>query len=127
MAERRRYEMTEADLAALIEASRPVPYLVVGGMEPPSRQDNANRVWRALGTRMRFDYLTVQPVAGEGQRVFTAVPTEAEVPDLDDVPRYADGAFWIRTADGLHVRADSPEAATEMLATMRRECMKAGN
>ena len=69
---RQEYEMTEADLAALLDACKPVPYMVIGGVEPPTPQQNANRAWRALGAKMGFRWDTVRPVAGKGQRFFTA-------------------------------------------------------
>lgn len=75
MTNRQRYEMTEDDLAALLEACKPVTYIIVAGQEPRSPQDNANDAWSALGDRMGFEYLTVEPT-GEGDRFFTAVPKE---------------------------------------------------
>lgn len=72
------YEMTEADLSALLEACKPVPYIVVGGYAPRSPQETANAAWNSLGEKMGFDYTTVQPVPGKGNRFFSAVPTENE-------------------------------------------------
>ncbi len=72
MSTRKEFEMTEKDMARLIEASRPVPYMIVGGIPPRSPQENANAEWRALGRRMGFDAMTVRPVPGKGQRFFTA-------------------------------------------------------
>lgn len=69
---RREYELTEEQLARLLEASKPVPYIVVGGMPPSSPQANANRAWEALGREMGFEHWTVEPVSGKGQRCFTA-------------------------------------------------------
>ena len=69
------YEMNDVQWAAIIEACRPVPYLIFGGMEPPSPQDNANRAWEALGKELGFDPMTVMPVPGKSQRIFRAVPT----------------------------------------------------
>jgi hypothetical protein len=76
---RREFEMTEDDLAALKEAGKSVPYMIVGGMEPMSPQDRANRAWSQLGDRMGFKYMTVQPVAGKSQLFFTAEPVEVVV------------------------------------------------
>lgn len=73
---RTEYEMTEDDLAKILGASKPVPYMVVGDCPPSSPQENANRSWRELGERMGFDWQTVRPVQGKGQRFFTAVPSE---------------------------------------------------
>lgn len=75
MSTRKEFEMTESELAKLIEAGRSVAYLVANGIEPMSPQDRANLAWQDLGARMGFDYLTVQPVAGKGQRFFTAMST----------------------------------------------------
>lgn len=74
MSNRQRFEMTEADLKQVLEACKPVPYMVFGGVEPRSPQQNANDAWAELGSRMGFDSTTVEPT-GEGDRVFTAVPT----------------------------------------------------
>lgn len=72
------YEMTEDDLKELLESCKPVPYMVMGGSAPSSPQENANRAWARLGSKMGFDHMTVQPIPGRGQRFFTAVPTETE-------------------------------------------------
>lgn len=76
MAERREYEMTEEQLEKILEASKPVPYIMVGGMPPPSPQEVANAAWSRLGDELGFQYMTVQPVPGKGERFFTAVPKE---------------------------------------------------
>ena len=72
------YEMTEAELEELLEACKPVPYMVIGGCVPSSPQENANRAWQKLGDKHGFDHMTVQPIHGKGQRFFSAVPTETE-------------------------------------------------
>jgi hypothetical protein len=68
---RKEYEMTQAQLDKILEASKPVPYMVFGGMEPRSPQENANDAWKALGTELGFDHMTVRP-NGKGDRFFTA-------------------------------------------------------
>ncbi len=65
--------MSETDLAELLEASKPVPYMVFGGVEPRSPRENAHDVWRALGERMGFEWKTVMPAPG-GERFFSAIP-----------------------------------------------------
>jgi hypothetical protein len=72
------YEMTKEDLAAILEACRPTPVIMVGGHTGPTPQDNANCAWAVLGKKMGFDYTTVRPIEGKGQRFFTAVPSETE-------------------------------------------------
>lgn len=73
---KQRFEMTQADLDQLLEASRPVPYMVFGGMAPRSPQDNANAAWRELGNLLGFDAMTVEPIRGEDQRFFMAEPVQ---------------------------------------------------
>ena len=71
---RQEYEMTDEQWRRLIEACQPVPYLIFGGREPSSPQENANRAWQALGREMGFDGMTVKP-SNKGQKWFTAEPT----------------------------------------------------
>jgi hypothetical protein len=72
--ERKRYVMTEEDLAALLEACRRVPLIALQCGTPRSPQEQANDAWRRLGAKMGFKPMTVRPVPGAGQRVFTAEP-----------------------------------------------------
>jgi hypothetical protein len=74
MTERKRFEMTEEDFKKILEASKPVPYLVVGGHEPLSPQENANRAWQELGERLGFDGMTAEPIDPRKPRIFTAIP-----------------------------------------------------
>ena len=64
------FEMSEEDLEVLKKASEPVPYMVFGGREPSSPQENANRAWKNLGDKLGFDHMTVKP--GNSIRFFTA-------------------------------------------------------
>ena len=75
---RTNYEMSEADLATLLNAMKSVPAMMIGGTLPSSQQDNANHAWAALGTKMGFDHMTVRPIVGQGNRFFSAVPSENE-------------------------------------------------
>lgn len=72
---RKEFEMTAEQEAKLLEACKPVPYMVIGGMEPRSPQENANDAWRGLGREMGFDGMSVEP-SHKGQRFFTAEVTE---------------------------------------------------
>lgn len=74
MYSRKNYEMTQADLDAILEACKVVPYMIIGGQAPRSQQENANEAWLRLGEKMGFDHMTVLP--GSGNRFFSAVPTE---------------------------------------------------
>jgi len=75
---RSNYEMSEDQLAKLIEACKPVPYIMVGGLPPTSTQENANNGWSNLGLQMGFDSTTVQPRRGFDTKHFSAIPSETE-------------------------------------------------
>lgn len=74
--ERREYEMTDTQLDRLLDACRPVPYMVFGGRPPSSPQENANAAWATLGRELSFKPTTVRPIPGKDQRFFTALPLE---------------------------------------------------
>lgn len=80
----KKYEMTEDDLNTILEACKPVPYLVANGSAPRSPQENANAAWADLGRKMGFDPMTVRPT-GQGNRFFYAEPT---------VRTFIDGNMW---------------------------------
>lgn len=73
--DRQDFEMTESDLANLMEACKPVPYIAAQCGPISSPQENANRAWQTLGNKLGFDSSTVQPVDGKGPRFFTALAT----------------------------------------------------
>lgn len=75
---RTEFEMSEKDKNELLEACKPVPYMVVGGMAPRSQQENANEAWARLGKKMGFDPMSVKPISGKGMRFFSAVRNENE-------------------------------------------------
>lgn len=74
---RRNYEMTQAQLDRLLSAMKPVPYIIVGGHAPISRQESANAAWKVLGDEMGFEYMTARPT-GQGERFFSAIPKNVE-------------------------------------------------
>lgn len=71
---RQEFQMTDEQHARILDACKPVPYLVAGGREPASPQENANAAWAQLGREMGFDYMTVEPVSGKSDHFFTAEP-----------------------------------------------------
>ena len=73
---RTNYEMSEADLTTLLNACKSTPVIMVGNYTPSTPQENATRAWAQLGEKIGFDHMTVQPVAGKGQRFFSAIPSE---------------------------------------------------
>ena len=73
MSERKEFEMTQEQLDKLLKACQPVPAIMLQCGMPPSPQQTANAAWNALGRELGFDGMTVEPVAGKGSRVFTAI------------------------------------------------------
>ena len=73
MEPRQEYEMTQKDLDEIMTACAPVVYMVFGGREPSSPQENSNRAWIRLGNKMGFDGMSVQP-SMKGNCFFTAIP-----------------------------------------------------
>ena len=71
------FELTAEQLEGLLDACKPVPYIVIGGVEPRSPQEKANAVWQQLGRELGFDWTTVQPVPGKEPRFFTALVVPA--------------------------------------------------
>lgn len=70
---KRKFEMTDAQMEKLLDACKPVPYMVIGGVEPLSPQESANRAWQALADEMGFLWDTVEPPArGEDLKIFYA-------------------------------------------------------
>lgn len=72
--ERREYELTDEQFDRLVEAAKPVPYIVVGGVPPMSQQQRANNAWQTLGRELGFDWKSVQPHPSGDQRRFIATP-----------------------------------------------------
>lgn len=77
MSERKEFELSEADLAKLLDASKPTPVMFLSGGQSmfATPQENANRTWKEVGDRMGFDHMTVRTVPGKGQRFITAEAT----------------------------------------------------
>lgn len=76
----REYEMTEEQLAKIVEASKSVPAMYLSGGQPMfgTPQENANAAWAALGREMGFAHMTVRPMLGRGDRFFMAEPEQIE-------------------------------------------------
>ena len=73
---RKTFEMTEADLEILLEASKPTPAMWTSGGVAlfGTPEENANRAWVELGRKMGFKSSTVAPTQCQqcGPRFFTA-------------------------------------------------------
>ena len=86
---RTNYEMTEADLENLLSACKPTPVMMIGSYVGSTQQENANRAWAALGEKMGFDPMSVEPREGMGNRFFTAIPNETEFQKNERLTREA--------------------------------------
>lgn len=69
-----RYHMTEDQMKLVLDASRPVPYLVIGGVPPRSPQENANSAWRAVAAEHGCKWDTIKPAGTGDERDFDAEP-----------------------------------------------------
>ncbi len=74
---RQEYELTQKELDGVLEASKPVPAIMlhIGG-GPRTPQENVNAAWQRLGEKYGFVWDTVRPVSGKGQRFVTAETKE---------------------------------------------------
>ena len=79
---RTNYEMTTDDLAALLDAMKPVLMIALQCGTPRSAQENANAAWAKLGERMGFDPMTVRPT-GKGDRFFSAESIQCKGVEVD--------------------------------------------
>lgn len=74
------FRMSEADFGEMIKAitrARLTPVIAIQCGMPRSPQEVANDEWCALGKRLGFDGMSVEP-SGKGPRIFTAIATRAQ-------------------------------------------------
>jgi len=74
--ERQNYRLPDDDYQRLLNAGKPVPYLIINGMGPTPPQERANAVWKDVGEKMGFVWDTVSPSAEHPSdpQWFTATP-----------------------------------------------------
>ena len=68
------YRLTDEEFNRLMEASKPVPYMVIGGVEPESPYDKAKRVWLDVASRVHCDIDSIGPANTGNNRDFMAAP-----------------------------------------------------
>ena len=73
------YQMTEEDKRDMIDACKGMPLMELGGYPVQSPSQRAREAWKLLGEKMGFDYKTVKPRIGKGERFFTAIPLKDKV------------------------------------------------
>ena len=70
---RKEFELTEQELQDMLDATKPLPVLLItGGQMGSDSQERANVEWAKLGKKHGFAYMTVESVVGKGDRFFTA-------------------------------------------------------
>ena len=69
---RKEFVMSIKDWEYILDACKPVPYMVFGGLPPESPQVRANRAWENIGHKMGFKFMTVKPDSKGRDRFFTA-------------------------------------------------------
>lgn len=70
-----KYRLTDEQLNRLYDASKSVPYMVIGGVEPSSPRENAERVWRQVAKEHGVEYSTIYPANTGDDHDFLAEPT----------------------------------------------------
>lgn len=68
---RKEFTMNDKQYEKMVYACQPVPYMIIGGIEPRSQQENANIAWDELGEEMGFFPSTIAFVSKDC-RTFTA-------------------------------------------------------
>lgn len=69
---RKMFELSDEQFERLLEASQPVPYMIIAGNTPPDPQENANKEWEKIGNEMGFKPYTVEPDPDGNPRFFHA-------------------------------------------------------
>jgi len=75
----KQYRMTEEELKMMMNASKPVTYMVFNGQPPSSPQENANNAWQQIADRVGCDKMSIKPAATGDNRDFMANPLSVEV------------------------------------------------
>lgn len=68
------YQLTDDEYNELLEASKPTPYIVIGGREPEGPYEKVMRIWKRISVRVGCDWQTVGP--GPTEKEFCAQPLE---------------------------------------------------
>lgn len=64
MSARIEFAITEDEHDMLVRAMQPVPYMVFGGMEPRSPQENANDAYKVIAETYGVEWMSILPVGG---------------------------------------------------------------
>lgn len=114
------YEMSKDDLDAILDACKSTPVIMIGGTTSRSPQENANAAWERLGKKMGFDYTTVQPAQGKGDRFFTAIPSETDEARSE---RLAREAYETKLAEISRIEAEITNLGARLIA-LKQEAVR---
>jgi len=56
------FTLTEDEMQSVLDASKPVPYLVIGGIPPRSQQEQANSAWQKIAEAHSVKWDTIRPI-----------------------------------------------------------------
>jgi hypothetical protein len=116
---RTNYEMTEEDLTAILEASKPTIAIWGSGGAPfgGTPQENANAAWKSLGNKMGFIWDSCQPIPGKGSRFFSAIPSETAEAKAERESREKEEALKARIAT---LESEIKERREQLTAILNR-------
>jgi len=120
---RKEFEMDEKQFKRLMDACKPGPYLVIGGVEPRSPEENVNAAWEAIGKELGFDHLTVKAVDGKGSKFFTAEAIEEKPVEKTPLDAKPSEAFLVPAAPA-EKPADKISEAAQRAIVMRDGSLK---
>lgn len=69
----KQYQMTQEQYNTILEASKPVPYMVFNGIPP---HNDAKAAWQRLGKELGFKWDTARPIEGKDHTWFEAEEIE---------------------------------------------------
>ena len=78
MQRHQQYRLTDEELDEIMEASKPVLYMVVGGVGPRSPQEKVMDVWRKIAVRVNCDVESIGPADSGDYHDFKAEPLTTE-------------------------------------------------
>lgn len=90
----RQYRLTDEELESILNASKPVPYMIIGGHAPASSQENSNRAWQAVAAAHGFEWDSACDAGtGDNHDVLAEPlkPVEPLMQAVDDVNEKARG------------------------------------
>ena len=67
-----RYRLTDEQFKKLMDASKPVRYMVFGGREPSTPRENAENCWRTIAEEIGCQYDTIKDARTGDQHDFEA-------------------------------------------------------